>query len=217
MAGKRFDPAKHCGAHPDSPKGPCRAPKGSGTDHPGHGRCRHHGGNTPSGRQHGHKEAAQAAMSTFGIGDAGTDDPIGALMGVLRHATAAAAFCEAQIAALEPDQLIRGTRSVRRTVTPGAGPNGGDTVTTVTEAGTLISPWLDLLARQQDRVTKVSAVLLQHGVDQLALQIEQQAVTDLVAVIRGILDDLHLSSEQQALVPDVVPTRLRALQGGRGS
>jgi hypothetical protein len=63
----------------------------------------------------------------------------------------------------------------------------------------------------------VSAVLLQHGVDELALQIEQQAVTDLVSVIRGILDDLHLTAEQQARVPEVVPSRLRALQGGRAS
>lgn len=207
------DPAK-CRAK-NRTGGACSLPAGWGTDHPGHGRCRLHGGNTPSGQKFGHRQAAEAAVATFGIGDTGTDDPIDALLGILRHATAAAAFCEDQIAQLEPDQLIRGTRSVRRTVTSGG--EGGDYTTTVTEAGTLISPWLDLLARQQDRVTKVSAVLLQHGVDELALQIERQAVTDLVGVIRGILDDLHLTAEQQARVPEVVPSRLRALQGGRGS
>lgn len=204
---------ERCGAK-NRTGGTCGLKAGWGTEHPNFGRCRLHGGNTPSGQKHGHRQAAEAAVRTFGIGDTGTDDPIDALMGILRHATAAAAFCEDQIAALEPDQLIRGTRSVRRTVTTGP---DGDTTSTVTEAGTLISPWLELLARQQDRVTKVSAVLLQHGVDELALQIEQQAVADLVTVIRGILDDLHLTVEQQARVPDVVPARLRALQGGRAS
>jgi hypothetical protein len=203
---------ERCGAR-NRVGGTCQLKAGWGTDHPNFGRCRIHGGNTPSGQKHGHRQAAEAAVRTFGIGGDGTDDPIDALMQILRHATAAAAFCEEQIGQLEPDQLIRGTRSVRRTVTSGG--EGGDYTTTVTEAGTLISPWLELLARQQDRITKVSAVLLQHGVDELALQIEQQAVTDLVSVIRGILDDLHLTAEQQARVPEVVPTRLRALQGGR--
>lgn len=200
-----------CGAK-NRQGGECSLPAGWGTDHAGHGRCKMHGGNTPSGRQFGHREAASAALSTFGINDpdAGTDDPISALLEMLRHGTAAIAFLEAQIAALEPEQLIRGTRTVRRTVTT---TGEGEVTTTTTEAGVQVSPWIDLLHRQQDRVAKVSAVLLQHGIDELALQIEQRAVTDLVGVIRGILDDLHLSAEQQALVPEVVPKRLRVLHG----
>lgn len=33
--------------------GYCQRPAGTGTDHPGEGRCKHHGGNAASGRDHG--------------------------------------------------------------------------------------------------------------------------------------------------------------------
>lgn len=67
MTKREFDPDKHCGAHPDSPKGPCCAVKGWGTDHPNAGRCRHHGGNTPSGRAYGQREVAQAEARRFAL------------------------------------------------------------------------------------------------------------------------------------------------------
>lgn len=51
---------KLCGAKRRNGEGTCRLIAGHGTTHPGYGRCKYHGGNTPSSREAAANEAAAA-------------------------------------------------------------------------------------------------------------------------------------------------------------
>lgn len=65
---KRRPPAKLCGAKlVDGSGRTCGQPKGWGTEHNGFGRCRKHGGNTPTHVKAAQREAAREAVETFGL------------------------------------------------------------------------------------------------------------------------------------------------------
>lgn len=71
-----FDPEKHCGAQ--TGRGPCKAWKGAGTSHVGHGQCMSHGGSTPNGRKHGAKLAA-LSFARGALGAEAAVSPVGAM------------------------------------------------------------------------------------------------------------------------------------------
>lgn len=56
MSGRAFDPARHCGAKAHQSGTACLLPKGFGTDHPGGGHCKFHGGSAPGGRMQAARE-----------------------------------------------------------------------------------------------------------------------------------------------------------------
>lgn len=81
-----FNPAVHCGAKARQGVGPlCRQPKGFGTDHPGTGRCKWHGGRSPSGRRHAANEQAEKAIAKLGL-PAGSGSPLQLLEKAVRYA-----------------------------------------------------------------------------------------------------------------------------------
>lgn len=106
--------APKCGAK-RSTRGPsgevqyCKMPAGYGTTHPGYGHCRHHYGNTTTGRQHGArlmiKDLARKAVEDRGI-DPDNIDPYRVMMEELARSYAIVLYLEDQTdeaAALWPD------------------------------------------------------------------------------------------------------------------
>ena len=67
MKKKRKRPAKLCGANLTTGPGTCGHSAGWGTEHNGRGRCRKHGGNTPTHVAHCRREVLQKAVETFGL------------------------------------------------------------------------------------------------------------------------------------------------------
>lgn len=61
------DPVKFCGAKKRRQEDTCRRGAGWGTDHPGWGRCKLHGGSAPSGRAAAKRAAAEHAVVTYGL------------------------------------------------------------------------------------------------------------------------------------------------------
>lgn len=63
-----FDSRKHCGGKTRTRAGGrCTRPKGWGTDHPGSGSCKFHGGTTPNGKKAARRERAlEFARGTLG-------------------------------------------------------------------------------------------------------------------------------------------------------
>jgi hypothetical protein len=87
-----FDPDKHCGAQKANrpPGDVCKRPSGWGTDHPGIGRCKRHGGSTPS-----HNEAARRELLIRDCKVLGLPldiDPETALLEAVREAAGNVAF-----------------------------------------------------------------------------------------------------------------------------
>lgn len=76
----------------------CRAFAGQGTDHPGIGKCKYHGGSTPSHQTNAAKQEAERRMMTMGAPMNIT--PAAALMGVLRATAGHVAWLANEVASL---------------------------------------------------------------------------------------------------------------------
>jgi hypothetical protein len=88
-----------CGAKKRSGK-PCRREKGWGTDHPGHGRCKHHGGSTRQGKSKAAKDEVNGMAQLIAI------TPGKALEGVLHLSAGQLAYATLKVADLDEDEVI---------------------------------------------------------------------------------------------------------------
>lgn len=211
MARRQYDPDRHCGAHPDDEAGPCRAYKGSGTDHVGFGRCKHHGGNSPSGRAASHREIATAAVRELRL-TAGISRPVDPAQALLEEIARTAGVIDwlgeqvERVAGDRPDNLVQGTRSVKRVELP-------DGHITTTEVGPMVHEWVKLWQAERRHLANVCRIALAAGVEERRVRLAEQQGNLLASVIRAVLADLDLSPAQEARVPDVVPRHLRMVSG----
>jgi hypothetical protein len=86
---------------------------------------------------------------------------------------------------------------------------GGDDRGVTEEAGGHI--WLRLYQQERAHLVKVCAEAIRCGIEERRVKLAEQDGALVAGAIRGILDDLHLTPQQQALVAQVVPNRLRQL------
>lgn len=85
-------PARICGAATRRGQGPpCKRGRGWGTDHPGFGNCKRHGGATSSGKKAAAKEAAAAAVRADYAGELDVD-PLEALLYTVRRGAQLASY-----------------------------------------------------------------------------------------------------------------------------
>jgi hypothetical protein len=108
-------PARICGAATRRGTGPpCKRGRGWGTDHPGYGNCKRHGGATPSGKISAAKEAAMiAAQSDYG-GESDVD-PLEALLYTVRRGARLVAFWQAAaMRAEDPDEFAAASANEAR-------------------------------------------------------------------------------------------------------
>ncbi len=89
----------------------CRAFAGQGTDHPGVGACKYHGGATPSHKTHAAKVEAQREMATYG--DQLEIKPLQALKAVLGLTAGHVAWLKARIAVLDSLESPEGQSLMR--------------------------------------------------------------------------------------------------------
>lgn len=211
MTTRPYDPDKHCGAHPDAEEGPCRLPKGWGTDHKGSGNCRKHGGNTPNGVAHARHEQARAiaqqAVVTLGL--ARDIDPAQALLEEIARTAGLIDWLRLQIervAGDRPENLVAGTRMVKQV----SGPLGD---VRTTEVGPGLNEWVKLYQSERRHLVRVCATALQAGVEERRVRLAEQHGSLVAVVIRGILGDLNLTPDQLARVGEIVPRHLRAIDG----
>jgi hypothetical protein len=99
--------SRYCGAKKRQGEGFCKRPAGWGTDHPGVGRCKLHGGKTQT---HNHKasiEIARRECNRLGIPvDEDDGDPGELLLAMVREAAGNVEFYRSQVAALTPEPGI---------------------------------------------------------------------------------------------------------------
>jgi hypothetical protein len=77
------------------------------------------------------------------------------------------------------------------------------------EAGPNI--WLRLYQDERDHLVKVCSAAIKAGIEERRVRLAEQQGQLVAQAIRAILDDLGLTVEQQAKVPEIVPRHLRAL------
>lgn len=86
---------------------------------------------------------------------------------------------------------------------------GGEDYGTTEEAVPNI--WLRLYQQERAHLVKVCSEAIRAGIEERHIRLAEQQGQLVAQKIRAILDDLHLTPEQAARVPEVVPRHLRAL------
>ena len=180
-----------CGARGRSGK-PCGLPAGHGTDHVGIGRCRRHGGSTPTHEKSANKVKAERAVVTYGLSR--EIDPHAALIEELHRTAGHVAWLSDMIGRFDRDEeLIQ---------------------TAYSEHGSVDSPavWLDLYDRERKHFASVAKTCISVGIEERRVKIAEQQGELMAQVIRGLLSDLNIPLTEE--VQTVVRRNLTLIQGG---
>jgi len=197
---------KYCGARKHQGEGTCTRPAGWGTDHPGYGKCKLHGGATPNHGTAADREKVLEAVRTFGLPlDV---SPTEALLDEVKWTAGHVAWLRDRIQEFEAEALSWGRSSEVR---KGSGEFPG-TDTTYTAAPPVL---LDLYQRERRHLLDVCRVAIGAGLAERQVRLAERQGELIAGAIQGILADLNLTKEQQALVSTVVPMRLRELEHHR--
>lgn len=218
-------PATPCGAK-NRQGAPCGRGAGWGTDHPGFGRCKNHGGSSPSGEMHGGLIAARQQAAIFGIPI--PVEPHDAILSCIAYANGEILFYDEQIAKLELDDITVAevlTHERPRKFFGGseAPESDEDTVPDehaqserVTEVKRSnerkLNIWIAARHQAMDRLVNYSAIAIKNGIEERRVKIAESQAALMARAIRGILDDLGVSDDPRA--PAIVGNHLRLVAGG---
>lgn len=177
-----------CGGKLHRRDGTCTQPAGWGTDHVGHGRCKLHGGCSPSGRAAGLTARALAELDRLDVEPVG--NPLEQLVRLAGRARKWEEILSAQMAELTSltYQTDGGAEQLRAIV--------------------------PLWERSLDRCAQFCAVMAKLGIDQRIIDIQvavaRQTGGEFAWYLAEILRELSLSAAQQARVPEIVPRIMRS-------
>lgn len=194
-----------CGAKKRQGEGNCARPAGWGTDHPGAGQCKLHGGCMPANRRAAQEEQARRAVVTYGLPR--DISPTDALLEEVRYTAGHVAWLRERVSELSADALtwgIRETTDKQATEFPG---------TDTTEAAA-VNVWLDLYHRERKHLVDVCKAAISVGIEERYVKLAEAQGQVVAEVIRRILGRLSLSEQQTAMVPFVVPEELRRAAAG---
>lgn len=147
----------------------CKNAAGKGTDHPGYGACKNHGGATANHRKAASR--AQAAELVDSLSIPVETSPTDALLDEVRHVAGDVRFLRQQVKALGED--LTQTNH---------GPGGA--------MSEVPSVWVELYWHAHDRLVKVAAATLKAGVEERRVKIAEEQGQVLADAIRGMLSDL---------------------------
>lgn len=176
-----------CGVKKRDERGgdPCKLPAGHGTEHPGWGACRFHGGNSPSGKKYAERLRAEARLNDAVV-TLGLDrevDAITALTEELWRTAGAVEWLRGRVREIEPDQL--GSAAAQALI--------------------------GIYGTERDRLTKVAKTAIDVGLEERQVRVAEEQGRLIAQAIRGILKELHLSSEQWRAAPPIIRKHLTAI------
>ena len=159
----------------------CKHQAGWGTDHPGYGPCRKHGGNTRNHRAAATK--AQAADTVEAMSIPVDTSPEDALVAEVKHVAGDVRFLRDQVHALGGDLT-------QHVATQGGGGYDAPSV------------WIDLYWQAHDRLVKVCAATIKAGIAERQVRLAEQHGELVAQAIRAMLDDLgvEITPEVQGVV-----------------
>lgn len=220
LSSRSIQAAIEAGKPKESPY--CLQNAGFGTDHPGFGYCKFHGGNTPAGKKAGAKAIGRSIIEQYRREAAFGDrrDPLNditpeeALLEEVRRSVALVRWMEERIQAWEIEDISVLTDPEKgqyheamqfRTGLP--------TLMTESVKGTPyatdVHSWLILYREERAHMVRVSKLAIDAGIAHRMVSIAEQQGQMLAVAIRATLAALALTPEQMQLVPKVVPTILR--------
>lgn len=196
--------------------GRCTRPAGWGTDHQGVGKCKLHGGSSPSGLMAGAKALAVSMGSPLDI------EPHDALIECVRLAAGQVAFATQRVQDLESENVIGRLTQTTDREGYGSGEDGESGGPFETHELKDLGPELHIWVRVQqdclDRLARFSKMALDAGVDERRVQAAERWGQKLTDVLGAILGRLELTDAQRALAPGAIREELGQLEqvGGLG-
>lgn len=204
-----------CGANTRSGH-PCGRPAGWGTEHPGIGTCKLHGGSTTN---HNKAAAVVQAQRDVELFAARRDiHPAEALLELVQWTAGEVDYWRQRVTQLEEDDLTWGTTKVK---------TGGDDRGTTEEAKPNIA--YAMLVDASNRLERYSSAALKANIDERRVRLAESEGRVLAGVIQRILTRIFdalverlgavearqvLESAWPELVAEIVPSELRAIAAG---
>lgn len=187
---------------------PCERPAGWGTEHPGIGRCKFHGGATKNAtKQAALTEAVNYVLDI--MGPAIDVDPMEALIWCVRIAAGEVAYATRRISELEDDEaLVNPEEKTHRT---GYGPKS-ESFDEVRSSPLTLHIWIQARHAALDRLARYSKMALDAGIAERQVQLAETAGDEIAHAIRGILDGLLLTAEQERRAPEIVREAMEQLE-----
>lgn len=192
-----------CGAKKKQGAGACQRPAGWGTGHPGSGRCKLHGGASPSGTKAARREEAERAVVLYGLPR--EVDPHTALLEEL-HRTAghvqwlAAMIGAGELAAAEnPTGRRRGVRLDQSTI-----------------AGDVPSVWVALYQQERKHLADVAKTCIAVGIEERKVRLLEDQAQAIAELMRGFTVRLGLDPAAPE-VREAMRDSLTLIAGGRAA
>lgn len=142
---------------PNQPEGTlCQRPAGWATDHPGTGRCKRHGGSSPTHRQNAQMEQAKQLAGIYGAPR--TIDPRDGIIEEYYRSAGIILMLEQHVAQLPRDELVWGVVEEE----DGVGDQGGMMRRT---SRAVPNVWVKLLNEERDRFWGYSRDIMKFGLE----------------------------------------------------
>ena len=181
-----------CGGKRRGTEGQCQRPAGWGTDHPGIGACKLHGGSTPNHHKNALKVQAQRDVTAFG---ARTDITAPeALLELVQSKAAEVAYWDGRVSELGDDDraglLLAKTEQ-------GLGPQG-PVDTRTRQAGPHV--FVVMLHKAQDQLAAYSAAAIRAGVDRAMVEAVTLQAAWLLPLLYEAITAARASAEEPAVI-----------------
>lgn len=215
-AQSKLKPEQQCGAtivsvnNPRGTGGTCQQPKGFGTDHPGYGNCRYHGGRTQSGKIHAARERAQeiAADQKQRFGGMRVTNVVAeqVLLEEVARSAAMVRFLEDKISQW-PAEFKTGT-GLPRLVEEHYGAN------TVTVSESERRAWLYEYRQERKHLVEVTKSAISAKLSERVVSMAETQGYLFAQMLRATFAEIHLTAEQARKVQAVMPRILREAASG---
>lgn len=184
------DHERYCNGPKRQTEGTCTRPAGWGTTHVGVGRCKLHGGSTPSHVAAGQRALAERAARTYGVPR--VVNPIQAMVELMHDSAGHVAWLRDMVQASDPDALIWGRADeVNR--------ESGEFPGVDTKYAAAPSVWLQQYDKERRYLLDVSRDLAKLGMDWDAREAIRKQGAVLARVARDMARRLGHDPNDQAV------------------
>lgn len=167
----------------------CKQAAGWGTDHPGYGRCKRHGGATPQHKKFAMKERVMRAVKMYGLPIVTT--PADALMAEVYRTSGHVAFLESVIYDLQQVELTQTVHGATAWQKPAV--------------------WVEMYQEERRHLVRVCTEAIKCGIAERAVRLQEQQGALLATAIKAILTELGVMDDPRA--PEIVTRHLRQVSG----
>jgi hypothetical protein len=194
--------------------GPCTRPAGWGTDHPGVGKCKFHGGSTRTHRVAGEIQLARVALHRLGV-PLDIADPADMLLSMVRESAGNLRVLREMVNELidpvQLQQMIDLGWTADRPLAPmyAAMRHASGAHTGLGKEHVVVS----MYDSERERLVKFSAEALKAGIAERQVKLAEQLASSVAAAMMSLLDDpaLGLSRDQREAGRKAAGRHLRVL------